>query len=708
MTIDAYTPCPGGTGKKIKFCCSDFVSELEKIDRMIEGEQYLACLQHIEHLYEQPANRDRQCLLAYQALLLRRTDQLEAAQAHAAAFLQKYPTNQIALAESALLAAGEDNASAMQYLQRALAAAKGSLSWQTYEAAAILAKVYLHQEQWLPARALLQFLLGVEKRDETISAMIIELFRSPEVPLLLKDDPPYPRLPEDTPWKDRFTQALNSIAYGDWLSAERNLTALADDVPESSAVWRILATLRGWLGDASGCIAALNKYASLDVPLEDAVEAQATAMLLSEKPLDDATAVLNVTWTVKDPERLQEALLSEQRIRPINFNPADLASEDSPPPKAVYMLLDRPEPASADVLSAQSMPRLLGQLFFFGRQTDREARLELVGVIDAELGQIKSMLINLAGQWLEGAEKTEEIASVSATEDLLQPHWQPLQAVNAVELNKMLGEYRRDALLERWPEMRLGVLEGRSPREAAGDQRLRIKLLAAILVLQHYADLARCTIDLDELRTKLGLPILESIEPEPGKIGQVPLARLARLKLEKLSDEDLTRAFQRAVGYSHRTAILKFAGEVINRPSFAGRKEQMLAYLSLAHTEADLDRALQYVEAGRQAADARGISHAMWDLEELSLRFARQELPVAVELIRHIQTTHIKEPNISVLLTQQLINVGLLRPDGTVPARPGPKEEEMAAVGTPDAEPGKLWTPNGESSGGSGKLWVPD
>jgi hypothetical protein len=31
MPIDAYSPCPGGTGKKIKFCCPDFLGELETI-----------------------------------------------------------------------------------------------------------------------------------------------------------------------------------------------------------------------------------------------------------------------------------------------------------------------------------------------------------------------------------------------------------------------------------------------------------------------------------------------------------------------------------------------------------------------------------------------------------------------------------------------------------------------------------------------------
>ena len=79
MALDAYSLCPGGTGKRIKFCCGDFLGELQNIDWMFEEKQYVACLQHIEHLRQQPAHRDRQCLLAYQADLRRIVDQHEPA-----------------------------------------------------------------------------------------------------------------------------------------------------------------------------------------------------------------------------------------------------------------------------------------------------------------------------------------------------------------------------------------------------------------------------------------------------------------------------------------------------------------------------------------------------------------------------------------------------------------------------------------------------
>ena len=48
MPVDPYAICPCGSGKKLKFCCSDLVGEIEKIHRMIEGEQPRAALRHVD------------------------------------------------------------------------------------------------------------------------------------------------------------------------------------------------------------------------------------------------------------------------------------------------------------------------------------------------------------------------------------------------------------------------------------------------------------------------------------------------------------------------------------------------------------------------------------------------------------------------------------------------------------------------------------
>ena len=105
MPIDPYTPCPGGTGKKIKFCCSDLVAELDKIQRMLEGEQRAACLEYIESLEGQVS---RSGLPAVDQGHARKPQLGKEAKAEAtlATFMEKYPDNPVALAETATLKAG--------------------------------------------------------------------------------------------------------------------------------------------------------------------------------------------------------------------------------------------------------------------------------------------------------------------------------------------------------------------------------------------------------------------------------------------------------------------------------------------------------------------------------------------------------------------------------------------------------------------------
>ncbi len=348
MAIDAYSLCPGGTGKKIKFCCGDFLPELQKIDRMVEGEQYLACLKHIDHLLGQEPERDRPCLLATKCALLRATDQHEAARAVAAVFSAKYPNNQIALAELAILTIASDARQAVSLVQRALRAADGSFASRTYQAMGLTAGALLHQGFPLPARALLQLQCELVEHDDRPAELLAALSQATDVPLLLRDDLPLPPCPDGVAWKDRFGEAMQAAALADWQTAADRLTALATEAPDEPVVWRNLATLRGWLADNPGCINALHKYAVLRAAeadgLEDAVEAAAEAMFLAADPLGDPLAMFKLVWTVRDVERAQEAFLSAPRVRMVPFDPAQFGDAENPPPRTAYMLLDRPMP----------------------------------------------------------------------------------------------------------------------------------------------------------------------------------------------------------------------------------------------------------------------------------------------------------------------------------------------------------------------------
>ncbi len=367
----------------------------------------------------------------------------------------------------------------------------------------------------LAARELLQFLGHMSEKDQSLLKLIMEFYKSDSVPLLLKDPGELPAPPADAPWRQRYEEALNSSTVGDWESALSHLSALSKEVPNSPVVWKALARARGALGDNDGCIAALRKDVAVDSSLEDTVESEARAMLLAENPLGDQIDVMQVTWTVKDAERLNEALLSAPQLRSIPFNPADLAAEDSPPPKAIFMLLDRQPAESAEGLTFESVPRFLGQLMLFGKQTDREARLELIGLLTTELPAVKALLTGLGGEWLGTLSEEKSIGRTSASEDSLKPQWRPPTGLSIAQLQEFVAAFHRQALLQRWPNMKLGCLDGKTPREALAEGVYKVRVLAAIMVLQDVAESMRCKFDFNELRRQAGLA-----GPRPDRSGK--------------------------------------------------------------------------------------------------------------------------------------------------------------------------------------------
>jgi hypothetical protein len=318
-------------------------------------------------------------------------------------------------------------------------------------------------------------------------------------------------------------------------------------------------------------------------------------------------------------------------------------------------------------------------------------------------------------------EPTKEVVGHwPASQKLMRAAWQPPRGTSAQQLRAMMEQHQRDTILNRWPDLKLGVLDGRSPREVAGtvgqvgnlphaEDTHRVRLLAAIMVLEFWSERLPGEVDFNELRSRLGLPVLGPIDPRQHPVAELPTTRLLRISIEDLSDKDLVLAYYRAGAFVIRRALVKFGEAIIQRPSLADSDERLHVYATLARNEPDVGRALGYIEQGRRAAEAKKQSSASWDLMELSLRFATRDGREAMRLIHHLQEHHLEEPGVGETLTRMLIDVGLLRPDGTPAMGPESPPPAMAAPGEPAAEPASgLWTPESAPSGGGGKLWTPE
>ena len=73
MPLDSHSLCPCGSGKEIRFCCSDMLKEYQQLETVLSGGQFAAALSMIEKLEKDHPNNA--ALISAKCLILRETRQ---------------------------------------------------------------------------------------------------------------------------------------------------------------------------------------------------------------------------------------------------------------------------------------------------------------------------------------------------------------------------------------------------------------------------------------------------------------------------------------------------------------------------------------------------------------------------------------------------------------------------------------------------------
>ena len=706
MTVDPYQPCPCGSSKKIKFCCcGDIVEELEKVLRMVEGEQRLACLQRIDQLLTKYPGRA--ALLSFKVMLHFQLDQLEQVEQTVNIFLEKSPDNPVALAQSAMLKATQGGALAgVEALQRAIELCDQFLSPTVRESIGAVGRSLLDEGFVLAAQGhlLLQAALSAED-DKRAESLLSQLDKSPQVPLLLKEVPVYAECPEGAPWKTEFDAAVDLGRRGAWHAAIQRLSELPDWPPGNGAILRNVAIMRRWLGDLPAMTKALRDYASIeDVPLDNAVEAEALAQLFDTEQVDSDIDVVCTTYPVSESDALGERLVLDQRTLNVPFDPQHFDAEDGPPPKSVHILLERPMPSSGTDLALDMVPRVIGQMYLFGKQTDRDARLDLVVSRTDDFATKQNIAADVLSDFVGAAEKQDVASKTTSVADALAGTWRLPDDTPPGHREELLARKRQEILLDRWPELKLGVLDDKTATEVAGDPSYRGRVLAAMLLLELSAEQMRGELDYNKLRAKLGLPTLDGIDPSQVDLATLPLVRLSRLDTEKLSDEQLVSLYHSVASVHATRALRNLAKEVTRREHLGDKINIAGAYGLLSQLASNGSEGIALAKKSQDVARSHGQSPAKWYIYELTRHLERGDVRECQRLTKEIQSRHINEPGIARMLLDVLVQFGVVNPDG----KPGEPSDQPVAAEEASGESGQLWTPDSQESGGEKpKLWTP-
>jgi tetratricopeptide (TPR) repeat protein len=725
MSLDPYQPCPCGSEKKLKFCCGAEVShELEKIQLAMEGEQRLAALDHINKLLA--THPKLPSALMYKAIVELSLGELEPARQSATKLLEVAPTNPAGLALSAILACQDGQVlEAIGLVQQALEQHPGKIHHLVYQAIGTLGRALFAAGEVLAARGHLTYQVRASQgKDENAFSAMMDLDSSGQVPLVAHTFvdvvPPPAEGALSAAGQAEFQAALKDAAFGCFQAAAKKFEALAASEPTEPTIWRNLGTLLVTLAEDDIAAAIFQKYAAFAaVPRDEAIEAEALAQFLAMNREEYQVPEITATFTIEDASTLREAWLSNKQFQAINLRPEEMdLAEGEPPPQNAFFLLDRPVPATGVDIARDAIPRVLGEILFYGRQTDRAARVEFTAPQLDDWAERIATVRALIGNHLQGEPVEEPVGLMNRNAAILAVNWRFPDDTPPEQRTQLILDQRRHLLLEVFPDAPQASLDGASLRQAAADPALQNKALATILLM----DLAQPQEEpvFNDLRRSLGLPTVDDLDPSGRKLQSLSLAQLTRVDPTKLSDEDVMQAFTRGTIVSCRRLVLKMGREVIERPSLdkVANKEDVFEILS--RQSADPVETLDLLTKAQEWATARGRSPARFILQEIPLRLLRGEQAEFTRIMETLRAKHMNEPGIAQGLYMMLAQLGLIRPQGGAmpPGAGGPGAgmggPGMGAAAMPAAAPaasGGLWTPGQAAApaadAGKSKLWLP-
>lgn len=719
MTIDAYAYPPCGTNKKIKFYCPDMVADIEKIERMLQGEQRVACLDFVRKMLEK--HPDHSVPLFYNAILnLQLSDEHKAEEA-VNLFLEKHPENPAAHALKATLEASLGKGDeAIDELQTALEKTEERLHPSLYDAFGAVGQMLLMTGKVLGARSHFTLQSNLAPDDDNMPMqMLMRLNNAPEIPIFLKQDLSLAECPADFPRKEEFNKALQDAAQGLWRKGLKQFEELRVGAPRNPAILENIAALQFSLGQDDVAAKTLHTYAVAEQrsDFETATEAEALAKALTDQ--DEAQIdVVNAAMSIHEMEPLLEKLRVDERCEHLPIDLSQLGTEESPPPRAAYLLLDKPRAASGVDITLESVSSVLGELLVFGKETDRPARIEFTSAKSPSFDEAISTLKEICGDTIDSTVNEDVQGRIFALQDLMNWQWRlPDDTPNDVR-NRLMAEKRREVILENWVNFPLQTLNGKTPLEASKDTELRLPLAAEVLTLEMVGQQEKWTFDFTELKEKLSLPTVGTLPIENLDVLNLPITRLHRLPVSELSDQDLIQGYGRSVIRGLNKAVEILANELLVRESLKDQIDRSQLYGELARTATDSEQALAYLKKAQEEAVQQGRSPGLWMVAELSMRFERREMQEAQMLMQTLMSKYAQEPQTAQALFGVLQRFGLITPDGRMagmPAGPPPAQSGPEAGGglwTPDAPTGPppQAAPQQAAGGGEEKksgLWLP-
>ncbi|MFO0954853.1 MAG: hypothetical protein U0835_27560, partial [Isosphaeraceae bacterium] len=650
--IDPYSLCPCGSGQKFKWCCHKVEAFADRSERLMESGQFELALAPLEEgLKKVP---DNPWLLLRKALVLRNLDRVDDAKKAVGDALKKSPKHFGAVwMMSQLHVASGDALAASELLQSTLPQLSPGQRATCLPIFRLVAAGLARAGHYTAGIKHFRHAITIAGEDNAtdVGALRRTCQQANSNFWLTNDDqlsPASADAPDDV--KAKFEKALELAGTGAWSAAAQEFEGLSSDPVVGASADRNAGLCRLWTAKNSEAVSAFKRYVDRVPVTEEAVDVEALLQLITPARPDDLVEHVELSWPLRDREALIKALQADPAI-------ADegVSSEDPEDPEAAefheFNLLSTKPPADPSSLHYQDLPALLGTLYV------QEDVVLLEAFDDGRLDRLCERFTSLAGPSIVPAHpKTTVLATIPRS--TIATSWQSYLPNDTDDATgeRMMSEFGTATMQNVWPELPLAELGGRTPVQAAKAGNAERALRALVLRHERSPQIWTRTFDFKAFRDRLNIPEEPAVEPEKFDAETLHSSRLHLVRLEGLSDEQLSDYYSRAQLANDAGSVERAARVLIGRVDFSLQNPQLnplIVYRDLIRlllSTRRIGEARQLIDQGRRSfpPNLQRLSAAIWDMLELRASIMEKEpeewVPeLAVILERHGQDTISRE-----------------------------------------------------------------
>jgi tetratricopeptide (TPR) repeat protein len=652
FAMDAYQPCPCGSGKKFKWCCQAFYGEIKRAEQLWENNQREAALNLMQKLSQTHVN-STEVWGRYAEMLVdaQRLEEAEAALDKAMELNPRYARGLI-LRANLRHQAGEVESALSLYRKADEYAPLEDLELR------VLVALNIAKLEWLRSRPLATLAaLDIAQRLRPDHHEVRELFDrcfgpKSSTPLTLLRRYHLQPLPDTAPasLKEAWQRALSAGSTGRLHDARRAFETLALSQPRTPAVYWNVALLRAWQGDNAQALESLEIYVRLESDFDKAAEGWHLAEMLRQSAgLEAQSDALehHVLYRCLDLPAVLNHWMADPTV--VDWN----QQED----RAYITWLDRPVPPPAESLATFELPRVKASLSVFRNY------VSLSNSDEAMLAKAQAEFETAMGDKVQLKQRFSTVAPLTGR----------LVLVANVRFPKWLSADQKSALLQRifdhyftveWWDKPLKSLNGQTPSEAATRPVGRKKVLGLLSYWQELLSVHPPPLyDLSRARERLAeIPlddsaVAEDEVPPPRDFSQWDSRDLQQLAPDVLADDELVAAYRAAQGRGDFAIVRPFAEALLQRPGCGGLDPFLLCQqLILGHLHSgQVTQARHWFTVAQQHhSDQRDVD---WGLLQARIIAAEGKANEAYELLVNLLRKHPADLELAGVAAEQMLRL---------------------------------------------------